>query len=162
MKAVKHKNLDPLFISWKNRTVDFMTAYQEQDVDKMLVNCAKNCSVKFVPLGKDGQGNVHEVGKFIWTAIIDSFPTIDNTVNSVVEENGDIRCEASIRGKQEKDFAGLVSRGNSFEEDHIFIFKMDETGVIKNISVDWDHENLVRQLAKSYTSRIKNLLRRDL
>lgn len=146
MKALKHGNLDTLFVSWKNRTVDFMKAYQEQNVDQMLTNCGDNCTVAFIPLGADGKGNVHQVGKAIWNNIIECFPTIDNTVNSVVEENGNIRCEASIRGKQVKDFAGLASKGCTFEEDHIFIFKMDESGVIEDISINWNHESLVRQL----------------
>lgn len=152
MKALKLENLDPLFVSWKNRTVDFMKAYQEQDVAKMLSNCSKDCSVQFLPLGENGKGNIHEVGKTIWSSIIESFPNIDNTVNTVVEENGNVRCEASIRGKQVKDFAGLTSMGYTFEEDHIFIFKMDEIGVIENVSVNWDHESLVHQLTEGQTS----------
>jgi len=158
MKAIQHENLDALFISWKNRTVDFMDAYQEQDVPRMLNNCSSDCKVAFLPMGENGKGNVHEVGKAIWTNLIDCFPTIENTVNSVVKEDGSIRCEASIRGKQVKDFAGISSKGLTFEEDHIFIFKMDETGVIKEISVDWDHENLVKQLTTTDPVQRKKLL----
>ncbi|MEO1010192.1 MAG: nuclear transport factor 2 family protein [Bacteroidota bacterium] len=146
MEALKQNNLDPLFIAWKNRTVNFMKAYQEQDVHNMLSHCTQDCTVAFLPLGEQGQGNVHKVGKAIWSSIIAAFPTIDNTVNTVVKENGDVRCEASVRGKQAKDFAGLPSKGNTFEEDHVFIFKMDELGMIRGISVNWNHENLVRQL----------------
>ncbi len=153
MKALKHENLDPLFIAWKNRTVDFMKAYQEQNVEKMLSNCSADCTVAFLPLGESGKGNVNEVGKAIWSNIIDCFPTIDNTVNSVVLENGNVRCEASVRGKQVKDFAGLVSKGYTFIEDHIFIFKLDEAGVIENISINWDHESLVRQLTSGINSK---------
>lgn len=148
MEALKKEaHLDPLFLLWKNRTVNFMKAYQEQNVDEMLANCTPDCTVAFLPLGDTGKGNIHEVGKATWSAIIASFPTIDNTVNSVVMENGDIRCEASITGKQVKDFAGLVSKGNTFEEEHIFIFKMNDAGAITSVSVNWDHESLVKQLS---------------
>lgn len=147
MEAIKQQtNHDPLFLLWKNRTVNFMKAYQEQNVDEMLSNCTAECTVAFLPLGDAGAGSIHEVGRATWSAIIDSFPTIDNTVNSVVMENGDIRCEASITGKQLKDFAGLIAKGNTFEEEHIFIFKMSPEGFITSVSVNWDHENLVKQL----------------
>lgn len=154
MKALRTKeHLDPLFLLWKNRTVDFMKAYQEQNVAGMLTNCTEDCEVAFLPLGPSGNGNVHEVGKALWTNIIECFPTIDNTVHAVVMENGDVRCEASITGKQEKDFAGLVSRGNTFEEEHIFIFKMNESGFIKAISVNWNHDSFVKQLTAGQRSK---------
>lgn len=160
MNTVRKKiEQDSLFLSWKNRTVEFMKAYQEQDVDNMLSNCAQDCTVAFLPMGSEGKGNVHKVGRAIWSAIIEAFPTIDNTINSVVLENGDIRCEASIAGKQVKDFAGLVSKGNTFEEEHIFIFKMDEAGRITAIMVDWNHESLVEQLSADTSPERKELLR---
>lgn len=146
MEALKHDHQDPLFIAWKNRSVDFMKAYQEQNVAEMLANCSDSCQVQFHPLGDAGKGNVHEVGKAIWTSLIDCFPSLDNTVNAVTKENGSIKCDVTIRGKQAKDFGGLVSKGNSFEEDHIFIFKMDDTGRICDLSISWDHDNFVDQL----------------
>ncbi len=148
MEALKNNPQEqPLSISWKNRSVDFMKAYQEQDVAKMLQNCSENGTVAFLPLGEDGKGKIHETGKAIWTGLIDSFPTIDNTINSVVTENGKVKCDVTIRGKQEKDFGGLPSRGKSFEEDHIFIFKIDDDGFIDEITINWNHTNFVAQLA---------------
>lgn len=158
--ARKKETIDPLFLAWKNRTVDFMKAYQEQNVDEMLANCTADCSVAFLPMGSSGQGNVHDVGNAIWSTIIECFPTLDNTVNSVVKENGDVRCEASIKGTQVKDFAGIKSKGLSFEEDHIFIFKMDDSGQIRTITVNWDHENLVKQLTTIDNASRKELLHR--
>ena len=137
---------DELFLSWKNRSIDFMKAYQDQDVIKMLQYCAPQCFVSFLPLGDDGRGNAHIVGKNIWNALIECFPNIDNTVHNAINDNGDIRCEVTIYGKQEKDFGELKSKGNEFEEDHIFIFKVNEAGFIENITVDWDHDSFVRQL----------------
>lgn len=113
----------------------------------MLENCSKEGTVSFLPLGKDGKGKIQETGKAIWTALIDSFPTLDNTINSVVTENGKVKCEVTFHGKQEKDFGGLPSRGKSFEEDHIFIFQIDDDGFIDDISINWNHSSLVAQLA---------------
>lgn len=148
MEALKNNPKEqPLSISWKNRSVDFIKAYQEQDVQKMLANCSENGTVAFLPLGDDGKGKIQGKGKAIWNALIDSFPTIDNTINSVVTENGRVKCDVTIRGKQEKDFGGLPTRGKSFEEDHIFIFKIDDDGFIEDITINWNHTSFVSQLA---------------
>lgn len=146
MEPAKQTQKDPLFLSWKNRCIDFMKAYQEQHVDNMLSHCAEDCLVEFIPLGDAGKGSAQETGKAIWSSLIDCFPTIDNTVHSSIKDNGSVRCEVTIWGKQEKDFAGLVSKGKTFEEEHIFIFKVNEDGLIQKISVDWNHESFVRQL----------------
>ena len=51
MEALKNNPKEqPLSISWKNRSVDFMKAYQEQDVKKMLANCSENGTVKIFAL----------------------------------------------------------------------------------------------------------------
>jgi len=148
MEALKNNPKEqPLSISWKNRSIDFMKAYQEQDVQKMLKNCSENGTVSFLPLGDDGKGKIQEKGKALWSALIGSFPSIDNTINSVVTENGKVKCDVTIHGKQEKEFGGLPSRGKSFEEDHIFIFKIDDDGFISDISINWNHTSFVSQLA---------------
>ncbi len=148
MEALKNNSQEqPLSISWKNRSVDFIRAYQEQDVQKMLENCSENGSVSFLPMGENGKGQIWETGKTIWSALIDSFPSLDNTINSVITENGKVKCDVTIRGTQEKDFGNLPSRGKSFEEDHIFIFKIDDAGFIDDITINWNHTSLVSQLS---------------
>ncbi len=145
MKPLKQHH-ESLFLAYKNKSIDFMKAYQEQNVDKMLSYCAPDCQVQFQPLGDQGSGNVHLVGKNIWSSLIDCFPTIDNTVHNATNDNGRVHCEVSIWGKQAKDFAGLSSKGNEFEEDHIFIFKVSDDGMIQEITINWDHDSFVQQL----------------
>lgn len=147
MKPLRKQQVDPLFLSWKNVCVDFMKAYQEQDVDNMLSFCSPDCTVAFIPLGDNGRGSVHEIGKQIWTGLIESFPTIDNTINTTIRDDQSVKCEVLIFGKQAKDFAGLISKGKAFEEEHIFIFKVNEASKIKDIQIDWDHDSFVRQLS---------------
>jgi hypothetical protein len=53
-----------------------------------------------------------------------------------------------IFGKQEKEFAGLPPKGNSFDSEHIFIFRFNEAGKISDLKIDWDHESFVRQLTE--------------
>jgi Cu2+-containing amine oxidase len=134
-------------ISLKNACVNFMFAYQQRYVDKMLSFCDPEGEVYFKPLGDAGKGKIGELGKAIWTALIDCFPDIDNTVDATVaEEEDSVRCQVVIRGTQAKDFAGIVSKGKKFDSDHIFIFRLNNAGKIDRIEISWDHEDFQRQL----------------
>lgn len=146
MNSLKLKE-EQLFISWKNRSIDFLKAYQEQDVSLMLKSCDRTCQVSFIPLGDNGKGNAHEVGKAIWDSLIECFPDIDNTVHNATYMDDAVHCEVTIRGKQAKDFAGITCKERNFEEDHIFVFKVNDHGLISSIAVDWDHDSFVKQLS---------------
>ena len=134
-------------LSLKNACVSFMFAYQQRNVDKMLSFCDPEGTVNFKPLGESGKGKIFELGKGIWSALIESFPDLDNTVDSAIAEEGDsVRCQVVIRGTQEKDFAGIVSKDKQFDSDHIFIFRLNEGGLIRDIQIEWDHADFVKQL----------------
>jgi hypothetical protein len=134
-------------LSLKNSCVNFMFAYQQRDVEKMLSFCNPEGKVFFKPLGDSGKGKIYELGKGLWTSLIDSFPDLDNSVDAAIAEDGEtIRCQVVIRGTQAKDFAGIISKGKHFESDHIFIFRLNPAGKIINIEIEWDHEDFKRQL----------------
>lgn len=146
MEPLKEESPQNLQI-WKNICVEFMSAYQDQRVDQMISLCDPESTVWFKPLGDQGRGRIHEFGKNLWLSLIDSFPDIDNTVHSISAEHGMIRCIVSIRGTQEKDFAGIASRENTFDSEHIFIFQLDDLHKIKHLDVEWDHADFVKQLS---------------
>ena len=134
-------------LSLKNACVEFMFAYQQKNVEKMLSFCDLDGEVFFTPLGEGGKGKIHELGQQIWKGLIESFPDIDNTVEAAIAEDGEsVRCQVVIRGTQAKDFAGIVSKGKHFDSDHIFIFHLNEVNRIDNIQITWDHEDFQRQL----------------
>ena len=147
MKPLKHSITDNLHI-WKNICVDFMKAYQDQNVDQMINLCDPKSTVWFRPLGEEGKGKIHELGKGLWEALIDSFPDIDNTIHSITAENGNIRCIVSIRGTQKKDFAGIANKGGSFDSEHIFVFQLDDQQSIQHLEISWDHADFVVQLSR--------------
>ena len=135
-------------LSLKSACVEFMFAYQQKNVDRMLSFCDPEGVVEFLPLGESGKGKIGEVGRGVWTSIIEAFPNIDNTLDAAVaEENNIVRCQVVIRGKQVKDFAGIKSKGKSFDSDHIFIFHLTPENVIDNIQVSWDHADFTKQLS---------------
>ena len=134
-------------LSLKNACVSFMFAYQQRNVDKMLSFCDPGGEVFFKPLGAQGKGKIIELGKAVWTSLIDCFPNIDNTVDAAIAEDGEtIRCQVVIRAKQTKDFGDIPNKGKEFDSDHIFIFHLNPAGKIDNIEIGWDHEDLKRQL----------------
>ncbi|RYY57166.1 MAG: nuclear transport factor 2 family protein [Chitinophagaceae bacterium] len=134
-------------LSIKNQCVEFMFAYQQKNVSKMLSLCDPEGTVHFRPLGEAGKGTIGDLGKNIWTMLIDCFPNIDNTLDAAVaEDDNTVRCQVVIRGTQVKDFAGIPNKGMSFDSDHIFIFHINTSNLIDSISVEWNHADFSRQL----------------
>jgi SnoaL-like polyketide cyclase len=135
-------------LSLKNACVEFMFAYQQRNVEKMLSFCNPEGEIHFIPLDNDGKGKIYELGKGLWSALVDCIPDIDNTIDAAVAEGKDdtVRCQVVIRGKQVKDFADIPSKGLRFESDHIFIFHLDNENKIDSITINWDHADFKRQL----------------
>ncbi len=147
MKALKKQEDINLTTRWRSICLDFMKAYQDQDVDRMVSLCHNNSTVAFLPLGDAGKGSINEFGRQIWMALISAFPDIDNTVHNVRAEDGKINCIVNIRGTQAGDFAGIVSKGKSFDCEHIFVFTLDKKHQIKHLDVQWDHGEFEKQLS---------------
>lgn len=135
-------------LSLKNACVQFMFAYQQRDVERMLSFCDPDGTVHFLSLGEAGEGRIYELGRQLWSALIDSFPDLDNTLDAAVaEEENMVRCQVVIRGTQKKDFFDIVSKGKHFDSDHIFIFHLNPANKIDDIRISWDHEDFKKQLA---------------
>jgi hypothetical protein len=142
----QHESLDAL--SKKGTCIEFFSAYQDMDLNRMLSLCDENGIISFVPLGDPFKGKIHEVGKGLWSAIMDSFPNLDNTVKSQQfdEATNTVTCKVVIFGTQAKEFAGMASKGKDFDSEHIFIFRFNEAGKVTDLKISWDHEGFVRQL----------------
>jgi SnoaL-like polyketide cyclase len=131
----------------KNTCVQFMLAYQQKSVSKMMSFCNPDGLVEFLPLGESGKGKIGELGKTIWSLLIESFPDIDNTLDAAVAEDEDtVRCQVVISGTQAWDFADIPNKGLHFDSDHIFIFHLDPKGKIDHVQISWDHADFKRQL----------------
>jgi hypothetical protein len=132
----------------KGICLEFFSAYQDMELDRMLGLCDPQGTIAFIPLGSDYSGKINEIGKGVWAALMDSFPDLDNTV---IEQQYDetlnaVTCKVYIFGTQQKDFAGLPALGKRFRSEHIFIFKFTEEDTITDIQVDWNHGSFVEQL----------------
>jgi hypothetical protein len=134
-------------LSLKNTSVQFMFAYQQKNLEKMLSFCDFNGTVEFLPLGDAGKGQIGELGRAIWGGLIECFPDIDNTLDAAVaEDDNTVRCQVVIRGTQAKDFADIKSKRLHFESDHIFIFHLNPDNKIDYVKIQWNHEDFKRQL----------------
>ncbi len=147
MGPVQKSDHQPHFSVSKNICVDFMKAYQDQEVEAMILLCNDKATVHFKPLGEHGLGTVRQLGRNLWSSLIDCFPDIGNTVHSIVSEEGNVLCRVSIAGTQLKEFAGIPSHGGRFDSEHIFVFELDDDHQIKHIDISWDHDDFVNQLA---------------
>jgi hypothetical protein len=117
-------------------------------VKAMLSLFSEESIVSFTPLGDSGKGKVKELGQSIWSMLLQSFPNLKNElIKSRFESTGNLICELNFQGKQVADFADIKNKAEEFDTDHIFIFKFDENGLINEMSVTWDHDDLVRQLS---------------
>lgn len=135
-------------LSKKGTCIEFFSAYQDFDLDRMLSLCSSDSTVSFEPLGNAGKGKIHELGRGIWAALMEAFPNLDNTVKSQTynEADNSVSCVVTIFGKQEKAFTEIPSKGNEFDSEHIFIFRFNEAGKVTNLSVNWNHEAFMKQL----------------
>ena len=139
--------VQPEVLSLKNACVEFIFAYQQKNIDKMMLLCNPNGNVHFTPLGDSGKGKIGELGKGLWCSLIECFPDIDNTLDAAIaEEENTVRCQVVIRGTQAKDFAGITNKGKHFDSDHIFIFHLNDANKIDSITITWDHADFQRQL----------------
>lgn len=146
METKRKENVDVL--SKKGTCIEFFSAYQDMDIERMMQLCNQEGLVFFEPLGEAGKGKIGEFGKNLWLALMDAFPDLDNTVikADMNEAQDAVTCTVSIFGTQEKEFAGIPSKGLRFESDHVFVFRFNEDEKIDQINISWDHERFVQQL----------------
>lgn len=130
----------------KGTCIEFFSAYQDLDTERMINLATPEATVWFQPLGEGGKGLFREFGKAVWSLLMDCFPDIDNTVDSMYSEDDTVTCKVAIFGTQEKEFMGLPSKGLKFNSDHIFVFRFDENDKITDLTINWNHENFVAQL----------------
>ena len=137
-------------MSKKGTCIEFFSAYQDMDLDRMLNLCDPNGTIAFKPLGPAYQGMIHEIGKALWGALMDAFPDLDNTVKEQTwnEQEQSVSCVVDIFGRQAKEFAGIPNKENDFDSEHIFIFKFNEGDKITDMTINWDHDGFVKQLTR--------------
>lgn len=130
----------------KDTARQFFEAYDNQDIEGMTNFATPDAEFRYVPLGEDGTGPLHEVGVQTWSTVIDSFPDLHDEVQWITEdENGDAFVRGFIGGTQEKDAWGIPSQGEDCWIDHLFILRGNDDHEITEIAAYWDNAELLRQ-----------------
>jgi steroid delta-isomerase-like uncharacterized protein len=132
----------------------FFAAYRAHDVERMVDMCAEGAGFRYVPFEVwsrqrvlHGEGTVRTVGKLIWTALIDAFPDLTNSVTSVrADADGNVMAEVSIGGTQAKAFGGIACCGRRYQLPHLFLFRLTSDGLIDDIVAYWDNVDWKNQL----------------
>ena len=130
----------------KGACLAFFTAYDDLDTARMIGLAAPDATVHFLPLGDGGRGSFWEFGKVVWDLLIDCFPDISNTVDSLHTEGNIVTAKVTIGGTQAKEFMGLSSNGLSFNSDYVFVFRFNEADQIQDLTINWNHAGFVKQL----------------
>jgi len=133
---------------------EFFDRYRRHDVHGMTDLCGMTAGFSYVPFeiwGKQrvlrGDGKVRTIGKTLWNGLITSFPDLTNTVHTLESnDDGDVVVEVDIGGSQQLAWGFASPAGHSYREPHLFIFKVDEDGLIQHITAYWDNAGISRQL----------------
>jgi ketosteroid isomerase-like protein len=133
---------------------DFFDAYRDHDVERMVDLCREDAEFSAVPVelwGRQrvvrGDGWVRTVGKVLWTGFIDAFPDLTNRVTSLTADgDGNVAAEVVLSGSQAREWGTIGNRALRFALPHLFVFRVDDQGLIARIVAYWDDAHLRQQL----------------
>jgi steroid delta-isomerase-like uncharacterized protein len=132
----------------------FFDAYRAQDVDAMVRACSDSADFHYVPFEVSGtqrklhgDGKVRSIGKELWRGLIACFPDLTNQVMSIHgDDAGNVAVEVTIGGTQAKVWGTVDPRGRKFSVPHLFLFRVNDAGLIDMISAYWDSAEMYQQL----------------
>jgi steroid delta-isomerase-like uncharacterized protein len=132
----------------------FFDAFRARDVELMVGLCTDDADCRYVAFEVwtrqrvlHGDGKVCTVGKPIWSALIDSFPDLTNTVTSIrADTEGNVAVEVDVGGTQRKAFGVIACTGGHYELPHLFLLHVTDDGSIDDIVAYWDNAHWKKQL----------------
>lgn len=133
---------------------EFFARYRAHDVHGMTELCSINADFSYPPIEMWGKqrvlradGKVGTVGKVIWAGLINSFPNLSNTIHSIeANDHGDVVAQVDIAGTQQLPWGYVLPAGKSYSEPHLFIFRVDDDGLINSITAYWNNAGISQQL----------------
>jgi predicted ester cyclase len=115
----------------------------------MLSLCTDDAQLRYVPMGKQGEGKIREVGKAIWSGLIDAFPDLRVTLESAFADQHNVAAEVMIGGTQKKDFLNIPNQNRHYDLPHAFLLNIGDHGLITGITAYWDNASFYSQLGKN-------------
>lgn len=108
-------------LSLKNKAVEFMFAYQQKDLGKMLSFCNPEGTVEFLPLGAAGKGKIRSTGRPTQIKLF----TDDYFSYLMQDSSGKWNYAGAGAGTYEVN-------GNTYKEKHLYSTAPENVGV-----TDW-------------------------
>lgn len=133
---------------------EFFDRYRAHDVHGMGELCDINADFSYPPFEMWGKqrvvradGKVGTVGKAIWAGFVQAFPNLSNVVHSVeANDEGDVVVQADIGGTQQLPWGFIRPNGQTYSEPHLFIFTVNDAGLISSITGYWNNAGVSQQL----------------
>jgi ketosteroid isomerase-like protein len=133
---------------------EFFDRYRDRDVHGMGDLCAINADFSYPAFelwGKQrvlrADGKVGTVGKAVWAGLIQAFPNLTNVIHSVeANDEGDVVVQVDIGGTQQLPWGFVRPAGQTYSEPHLFIFKVNQDGLINSITAYWNNAGISQQL----------------
>ena len=126
----------------------FFNSYNAHDVDRMLSLCSDDAQLHYLPMGKQGEGKIKEVGKTIWSTLLDAFPDLRVRLECAFADEQNVAAQVTIGGTQRKDFMNIRNQGRHYDLPHAFLLKMGDRRLITSITAYWDNASFYSQLGK--------------
>jgi steroid delta-isomerase-like uncharacterized protein len=127
----------------------FFHFYNHHNLQEMLAECAEDAKLRLVPMGKQGDGEVHVLGAAFWSALFKAIPDLFVIQKSMFGDNRAVTVEVVIGGTQQKQFEQIPSEGKQFELPHAFLMELNDRSKISRITVYWDNVTLFSELGKT-------------
>jgi hypothetical protein len=115
-----------------------------EKVGVMLAACTSDANVRFVPLGKAGEGKVRQLGKNFWSTLFDAFSNVTLTVQRAFAGKHGASEEVVISGTQRKEFLQIPNHGKHFSLPHAFEFELEDEKISR------DNVTLFSELGKEH------------
>ena len=131
----------------------FFTAYSQHNVNRMIQAFSEDAEMRYPPLGPQGEGRARELGKQIWSGLIDAFPDLHVTVKSMFGDERNVAAEVLVGGTQSKDFHDIPNQGRHYEVPIAFFLRIDDKGRITEIAAYWDNISVYSQLGKEVVGK---------
>jgi steroid delta-isomerase-like uncharacterized protein len=127
----------------------FFTAFDDHEVAAMIALCTKDATVRFVPMGEEGEGTVQTLGTAFWSALFSAIPDVRAHVRSIFGDMREVATEVVIEGTQQREFEHITNLGHHFVLPHAFLFRFTEDTKVTSVAIYWDNVTLFSQLGKT-------------
>lgn len=117
----------------------FFSRYQERNLEEMLACFSPEGRIDYLPIALEGPAE--EVGRFVWSALMDTFPDLSNEVTAAYPgvDGHTVVVEVTISGTQARDAFGIPNQGRRFVLPHVFIIQTDNRQQILRMKAYWDN-----------------------